>query len=457
MNRFKAKYLIKTAILTIFLSFVLYWLFFTPVAEVKQIPEEIKTKISLPDNNEVISLVVEKGQIKNQFEVDNYDQEKQVYYSIANLGRRVIKPQVVINGQDWFTDRSILDYALKEIDRQKASNEEVVVALLEFVVNNRYHFNPSLEDTYYYFLDSPVQYFNSWGYGFCDNSALTLVQFLYLAGFEAREVNIKDHVVSEVFYDEVWHMLDSDREVYYRNFKGKIASIEEIVNNNQLLDSPIWLKETGVDAVKKTQKLQVIAFSEKAKRHYPAEMFVENKDYQNELIYRLRPNEEIRFYYNFMDKYYWGWKSNQPPEFTNGVLISGNKGGFYKFDLSFPIVASYIYKPNLCKAINKTRFSLNGIRWKKITDCQDDVLNLTDLFPIGEGSYPTRKYFLTLPWSLTDYQVLTQFQTAPRSIPKLKSGVNDVEIKKSLKSDIEIEFGYLYNEPRFLESGFKDD
>jgi len=84
-------------------------------------------------------------------------------------------------------------------------------------------------------------------------------------------------------------------------------------------------------------------------------------------------------------------------------------------------------------------------------------LSLTDLFPIGEGSYPTQKYFLLLPWSLTDYQILTQFQTAPRSIPRPNVGVNNVEIKKSLKSDIEIEFGYLYNEPRFLESGFGND
>ena len=454
MNKLKGKYLIKTAVLVIFSSFVLYWLFFIPAAAVNQIPEEVKTKSSLPDSNQIVSLVVKKDQVKDQLGVDNYDQEKLVYYSIANVGMRTIEPQVVINGQDWFTDKSILDYALKEIDRQKASSEEKVVTVAKFVVNNRYHFKPPLYEVSLYFIENPVQYFNSWGYGFCDDSALTLTQLLYLEGFEAREVNLVDHVISEVFYDEAWHALDPDRKVYYRNLKGEIASIEEIVDNNQLLDSPIWLKEVSVNKAKKTREIQAIAFSEKAGSSYPAETFMENKEYQNELIYRLRPNEEIRFYYDFKGKYYWGYVDNQPPEFTNGVLISENKGGFYQFNLPFPMVASYIYKPNLCKAMAKTRFSLDGIHWKKITDCQDDVLSLTDLFPIGEGSYPTQKYFLILPWSLTDYQILTQFQTAPRSIPRLNIGVNDVEIKKSLKSDIEIEFGYLYNEPGFLESSF---
>jgi len=132
-------------------------------------------------------------------------------------------------------------------------------------------------------------------------------------------------------------------------------------------------------------------------------------------------------------------------------LISENKGGYYQFDLPFPIVASYIHKPNLCKAINKIRFSLNGTHWKKITDCQNDVLNLTDLFPIGERSYPAKKYFLTLPLSLSEYQVLTQFQTAPRSIPRLKLGVNDIEIKNPLSSNIEVKFGY-----DSLQSSFDD-
>ncbi len=443
MSKLKNKYLIKTGVLTVFLSFVLYWLFLVPVVKVKQISEEVKTKAGLPDNDEVISLVVEKGQAKKQFNVDNYKQKKLVYYSIINLGKRAIQPQVIINGQDWFSDKSIADYALKEIDRQKANNEEKVIALLKFVIKNRYHWLPPLGKVSYYFIENPVQYFNSWGYGFCDDSALVLAQLLYLSGFEARQVNVEKHLITEVFYDGDWHALDPDREVYYRNLKGEIASIEEIVDNNQLLDSPIWLKEVDAKTVKSTREAQAIAFSKKAKGNNPVKVSIKSKDYQDELIYRLKSNEEIRFYYDFKDKYYWGFENKPPPEFTNGVLISQNKGGYYQFDLPFPILTSYIHKPNLCKAINKVRFSLDGTRWKKITDCQDDVLSLTGLFPVGEESYPANQYFLVLPLSLKNYQILTQFQTAPRSIPKPNVGVNDVEIKKSLKSDIEIEFGYL--------------
>lgn len=426
----------------VFLILVIWILVYPLKFGSKPLTEELKLKVGLPSHDKEISLIVEKNQIKKQLEVDIPSQEKPIYYSITNLGQKTIKPQVVVNGLDWFTGRSIVDYALNQLDLKSASNEKVVITLFDFVVNNRYHWSPPLYETSYYYLENPVQYFNSWGYGFCSNSSSVLIQLLSLAGFEGRMVNIVDNVVAEVFYDGSWHALDPDLEVYYRNFKGEIASVEEIVDNDQLLNSPIWIKEVNEATKKIIREVHALAFSKPTQRNTPVEGFMASQDYQNELIYRLSPDEEIRFYYNFKGKYYWAYRDLQPPEFTNGVLISKNKGGYFRLELPFPILTTYIYRPNLCQAIIKTRFSLDGLRWKKLTNCRDDTINLADLFPIGEGSYPTEKYFLVLPFSITDYQILTQFQAAPKSIPHLNSGINDVELKEALDSNVKLEFGY---------------
>ena len=437
---------IKIVLLTL-----IFWLLLYPFQlGSKPLAEALKAQAGLPGHNQEISVIVEKNQIKKQLEVADLPEKAPVYYSLTNLGRKSIKPQAVINGRDWFSDRSIVDYALNEIDQENLTDEEKTLAIFYFMVKNTYHWTPPLYDTSYYFIENPVQYLNNWGYGYCGNTARVLAQLLFLAGYKARLVNLTNHIVTEVFYDESWHGLDPDTGLYYRSQTGKIASAEEIINNKQLLESPIWIKDK--QTVIKINRLSGssnwdqaaldLAYSEKVWRYTPAEESLANTDYRKELWYHMRPNEEIRFYYDFKDKYYWGFKSDPPPEYTNGVLISDNNGGVFKFQLPFPILASYIFRPNLCRAAEPIRFSLDGWHWQKITACENDVLNLTDLFPRGEGSFPTQQYFLALPLSLTDYQILTQFQTAAKSIPVPTIGVNELELKNPLRSDIKVEFGY---------------
>ena len=161
-----------------------------------------------------------------------------------------------------------------------------------------------------------------------------------LAGYEARLVNLVDHVVGEVFYSGAWHVLDPDIEVYFRNSQGLVASAEEIAGNNQILNSPVWLKNIEENKKNIVTEVLIKTYSEKPWRYTPAAESIKNKEYQSELIYRLRPKEEIRFYYYFKGRYYWGFEDKRPPEFTNGVLISQNQGGFFRWELPFPIVAA---------------------------------------------------------------------------------------------------------------------
>lgn len=418
------------------ITILIFWFFSFGVEP--QLNQEIISRMDLPAAEKTNSITIPKGQSRQIFSTDA---ENPIYYSLTNKGIKAVKPQIVVNDKDWFTDQAIVSQALKELDRQTATREEQALALTNFVVKNRIHWAPPLFDTYY-FVKNPVQLFNSWGYGYCADSALALTQLAYLAGLPARLVNLTEHVVSEVFYDGSWHALDPDMEVYYRNFSGAIASVQDIVADNRRLDSPVWLKPKQAYEIKIIREVMDLAYSQPALRNNPVEETINNRDYRKELIYSLRPKETIRFYYDFPKDYYWGFFDQPPPEFTNGILLSGNRGGAYKFHLPFPILAVYIYRPGLCRAIAPVRFSLNGRQWQPINDCQNDVLSLNGLFPKGESSFPTQHYWLALPISLTGYQIATQFQTAPKSLPSFIPGDNDLLLKSPLPAPVQLELGF---------------
>ena len=150
---------LKPALLLAILALI-FWFFYRPETETK-LSEVLKIRAGLPAHDNEISLAVEKNHTDQQFTVGDLAQNSPIYYSITNSGQRTIKPQVVINDFDWFTDKAILDFALKNLDLKKASDEEKALALLNFVVNNRYHWSPPLYDTSYYYLENPVRYLNA--------------------------------------------------------------------------------------------------------------------------------------------------------------------------------------------------------------------------------------------------------------------------------------------------------
>lgn len=434
----------KTAILfilIIFLSLNFWSFFFRPSQEITPIFSWLSFAAGLPYSNKTTSFILQKNQVKNQVSLSRNTQEDLIYYSISNLGKKIITPQVIINGQDWFSDQGILDSALRNFNKNSFTNQDKVLAIFKFVTDNQSHWHTPLYGTSYYYVDNPVRYLNNWGYGFCSDSSTILIQLLTLAGYNARLVNLVDHVVAEVFYDGFWHVLDPDMEVYYLNKKGRIASVEDIVADNSLLDFPIWLREISNNTKASIRQILAKAYSQPPKIFTPAERGLNSKKYQSQFKYQLRPGEEIRFYYNFPGKFYWSYSDKKPPEFTNGILISRNKGGLIRTTLPYPIVSAYLYKPGLCKP-PVPRFSLDGIHWKKLPTCQDDILNFFDLFPVGEKTYPIEKYFLLLPFSFKDYQLLTQFQIAPKSIPRFNFETNMIELKEALNSDIKLEFGW---------------
>jgi hypothetical protein len=80
----------------------------------------------------------------------------------------------------------------------------------------------------------PILHYNSYGTMNCGViSGLNIASFLQL-GYRARYIQLGDHTVSEVSWDQgrTWHMLDSSMSFFCYNHAGQIASCQDILESH---------------------------------------------------------------------------------------------------------------------------------------------------------------------------------------------------------------------------------
>jgi len=114
----------------------------------------------------------------------------------------------------------------------KHGDQEKAIALWEFVRKTRQHYFPSQQGRE---AEDPVKLANVYGYGYCDDAATALAWLATAAGFKARVWDLRGHVIPEIFYQDSWHMLDPDEEVYYFDDRGAIASVEWLTRHPETI------------------------------------------------------------------------------------------------------------------------------------------------------------------------------------------------------------------------------
>jgi|GEM_PF-4103488 len=87
-------------------------------------------------------------------------------------------------------------------------------------------------------FNEPLLLLNSIGYGQCDDFASVLKSIWEHMGYEARLVNVRDHVVAEVKVDGHWEMYDAFEYVYYLNRNDQVASTMELRADSTLIVDP---------------------------------------------------------------------------------------------------------------------------------------------------------------------------------------------------------------------------
>jgi len=220
---------------------------------------------------------------------------------IKNTGSGNIQnPWIVLNGEkNWYN----VDSILTEILGTETDPEKKAFLIWKFILLNRYHWSPAEGGSE---IHDPTKYLNVYGYGFCDDSATNMEALFKRSGFTlARTWGIGGHVIPEVYYNNEWHMLDADLQVFYPKRDNIIvAGVEDCVSDG-------WL-------VSRVSGSSIASLYTTTSNNYT---------YQNAWIIThtmgmiLRPGEQLeRYWYNW-GKYHDCLYHYEPPRYGNGRML----------------------------------------------------------------------------------------------------------------------------------------
>ncbi|HSB13070.1 MAG TPA: putative Ig domain-containing protein [Bryobacteraceae bacterium] len=160
-----------------------------------------------------------------------YDQywEPNLFVRIENIGdETAVNPWLLRKGRpDTRTVQGIVGHVLEP----SMSEAERARRLWEFEIKNRFH--ATTED---HEVDDVIKRFNCYGYTLCGNESKIMSDLWRGAGLKTRRGFPNGHSTAEVYYDDAWHLLDSDESIICLLRDNKtIASEEQIVRDHDLM------------------------------------------------------------------------------------------------------------------------------------------------------------------------------------------------------------------------------
>ncbi|MCK5534381.1 hypothetical protein KAI68_04630 [bacterium] len=432
---------------------------------------KVVTTHNIVFSEEIITVNFHQYQISVQGKKEPFTR----YIKIENIGEsEIINPKVI---SDNVLDMSSVQSILNGVITDSMSDKEKAIKLWEFVKDNRYNwYSPERKNN----LADPVKYFNVYGYEFCSISAYSLEALWEGAGLKGRCWGLgSEHVVAEVFYDNKWHMFDPHYEIFYFCRDNKtIASVENLENNPALIiqsdRKPFGCKIRWLAKLYKNKK-----------RKLNSE--IEGGDYvsKHTMNIVLRPGEFLIRNWEIGAKYHDNCYHKEPPVYANGKIVytpdltkincleglhkmvniklgEGGKGDFGIY-IDKPGERSYIiYKVESPYVIvggkvgggfvggGKMYISFDEEDWTKIWEKEEakdiehyEEIDLIVNNPTG-GRYRTAdwnpefnaKYFYFIKYEfindsggksgLNKVMLSTDIQVAPKSLPALDSGLNNI-------------------------------
>ena len=110
------------------------------------------------------------------------------------------------------------------------TDHDKALAIWKTVVRYRHQTNPPNE---YLIPDKnvhdPLKTIHVYGYGMCCCATSNVCGLARYVGMKARGRSITRHTISEVFYDNAWHMLDGSLMNYSCRPDGVIASADDVM------------------------------------------------------------------------------------------------------------------------------------------------------------------------------------------------------------------------------------
>jgi hypothetical protein len=147
---------------------------------------------------------------------------------MENVGdTNVINPWLSNGQNDFRTLQEIVNAAVKA----GMTDAEKAFALFYQEVCHRFHFGGDNNE-----LGNPVRVFNVYGYNTCGNDSICLAGLWRAAGMQAAPARAIGHCISQVFYDNTWHMFDGDMHVVYLERDNQtVAGDQDITRDHDLV------------------------------------------------------------------------------------------------------------------------------------------------------------------------------------------------------------------------------
>jgi len=108
------------------------------------------------------------------------------------------------------------------------SDQDKAIAIYKTVVKYRHQATPVTEGNQYECTHDPMKTMHVYGYGICCCASSNVLGLARYLGLPARGRALNPHVISEIGYDNGWHLFDGSLLCYFTKKDGKVASVDDI-------------------------------------------------------------------------------------------------------------------------------------------------------------------------------------------------------------------------------------
>jgi len=411
-----------------------------------------------------------------------------VSVTIENVGETDVKSAwLVVNGRDWYS----IDTLLGTVTEPDMTGREKAFAVYELFKNSFYHYNVAecrRDEEGYLVSDvlDPIKMFNCYENNGCSLHAINLATLWQRLGLKARVWNYKTiHWVSEVFYDDAWHMLDADARCFFlKDDNETVAGCADWAGNRRLLrrahhKGDFARADPAADAEHSTHYLD-----ENTGTPFRAQS-------GHCMDIDLRPGEKIVYRWDNVGKFHDNWrhKDHVPkfangkfvyaPDFSKGYAATGvarrvNVTGFgsepgrltaadvsrpaelaYRFATPYVMVGGAVDLQYGCGAAGRLilDISFDGEQWQTLWEAEETAGDSAQI-PLAEAIAPRSsdaKYIYWLRFGFADATlgrmvVTTDFQASLNALPGLGLGENEVVYRDATPEPHEVRITHAWKE-----------
>jgi hypothetical protein len=147
---------------------------------------------------------------------------------LENIGDTEVINPWLSNGRNDF--RSLAEIVARAV-KPGMSDREKAIALWRLQTTHRFHASTGDNE-----VNDPVKVFNVYGYTTCGNDSICLAGLWHAAGLQVRPARCPGHCISQVFFQDRWHLLDGDMGPFYLLRDNRtIAGEQDLVRDHDLL------------------------------------------------------------------------------------------------------------------------------------------------------------------------------------------------------------------------------